>query len=143
VERKQASDFDQELLDLYDEYVHGRIGRRGFLQGAAKFAVGGLTAETLLANLSPNYSFAQQVAKDDARIKTEYLDYASPKGAGKMRGYLARPTAAEGKLPAVLVIHENRGLNPYIEDVTRRLARVSRISRVRSRCLDAARRVSG
>jgi carboxymethylenebutenolidase len=121
MERKQASDFDQELLDLYDDYAHGRIGRRRFLQEAAKFAVGGLTAEALLANLSPNYAWAQQIAKDDPRLKTESLEYASPKGAGRMRGYLAWPASVEGKLPAVLVIHENRGLNPYIEDVTRRL----------------------
>jgi carboxymethylenebutenolidase len=121
MERKRASDFDQELLNLYDDYAHGRIGRREFLQGAAKSAVGGLTAEALLASLSPNYALAQQVAKDDPRIKTEYFEYASPKGAGKMRGYLARPATAEDKLPAVLVVHENRGLNPYIEDVTRRL----------------------
>jgi carboxymethylenebutenolidase len=122
MERKQAADFDQELLDLYDAYAHGRIGRRGFLQGAARFAVAGLTAEALLTSLSPNYAFAQQVAKDDSRIKTEYLEYASPKGAGKMRGYLARPASSGSKFPAVLVVHENRGLNPYIEDVTRRLA---------------------
>jgi carboxymethylenebutenolidase len=122
MERKRASDFDQELLNLYDDYAHGRIARRDFLQRAAKFAVGGLTAESLLASLSPNYAFAQQVAKDDPRLKTEYLEYASPKGAGKMRGYLARPAAAADKLPSVLVIHENRGLNPYIEDVARRLA---------------------
>lgn len=121
MKRQEASDFDQELLDLYDDYAHGRIERRGFLQGAAKFAAGGLTAEALLACLSPNYVWAQQVAKDDSRLKTEYLPYDSPKGGGKMRGYLARPTAADGKLPAVLVVHENRGLNPYIEDVTRRL----------------------
>jgi carboxymethylenebutenolidase len=121
MQRKQASEFDQELLDLYDDYAHGRIHRRGFLEGAAKFAVGGLTAEALLSTLSPNYAWAQQVAKDDPRLKTEYLDYASPKGGGKMRGYLVRPAAASGKLPAVVVIHENRGLNPYIEDVTRRL----------------------
>ena len=122
MERGHASDFDQELLDLYDDYVHGRIARRGFLQAAAKFAVGGLTAEALLASLSPNYAWAQQVAKDDPRLKTEYVKYSSPKGAGTMRGYLAWPATAHGKLPAVLVIHENRGLNPYIEDVTRRLA---------------------
>jgi len=121
MERKRASEFDQELLDLYDDYAHGRIHRRGFLEGAAKFAVGGLTAEALLSTLSPNYAWAQQVAQDDPRLKTEYLDYASPKGGGKMRGYLVRPAAASGKLPAVVVIHENRGLNPYIEDVTRRL----------------------
>ena len=100
----------------------GGLCRRDFLRGAAKFAVGGLTAEALLTSLSPNYLWAQQVAKDDPRLKTEYVEYASPKGAGKMRGYLCRPATAEGKLPAVVVIHENRGLNPYIEDVTRRLA---------------------
>ncbi len=122
MERKQASEFNQELLDLYDDYAHGRISRRAFAQDAAKFAVGGATVEALLASLSPNYAWAQQVAKDDPRLKTEYLEYASPKGAGKMRGYLARPTSAQGKLPAVLVVHENRGLNPYIEDVARRLA---------------------
>lgn len=121
MERKQAAEFDQELLNLYDDYAHGRIHRRGFLEGAARFAVGGLTAETLLSTLSPNYAWAQQVAKDDPRLKTEYLEYASPKGAGKMRGYLVRPASASGKLPAVVVVHENRGLNPYIEDVTRRL----------------------
>ena len=121
MKRQQASDFDQELLDLYDAYAHGRIERRGFLQGAAKFAVGGLTAESLLACLSPDYALAQQIAQDDSRLKTETLEYDSPKGGGRMRGYLARPAAAKGKLPAVLVVHENRGLNPYIEDVTRRL----------------------
>jgi carboxymethylenebutenolidase len=119
--RQKASDFDQELLDLYDDYVHGRKSRRQFLEGATRFAVGGLTAETLLASLSPNYAWAQQVAQDDTRLKAEYVQYESPQGAGKMRGYLARPADAKGKLPAVLVIHENRGLNPYIEDVARRL----------------------
>ncbi len=121
MERKHASEFDQELLNLYDDYAHGRIHRRGFLEGAAKFAVGGLTAEVLLSTLSPNYAWAQQVAKDDPRLKTEYIEYASPKGAGKMRGLLVRPASATGKLPAVVVVHENRGLNPYIEDVARRL----------------------
>ncbi len=122
MDRKQASEFDQQLLDLYDDYAHGRIDRRGFLQGAAKFAVGGLTAEALLNMLSPNYSWAQQVAQDDQRIKSETISYASPKGGGNMRGLLVRPAQAEGKLGAVLVIHENRGLNPYIEDVARRSA---------------------
>lgn len=121
MERKKASEFDPELLDLYDDYVHDRIRRRDFLDKAARFTAAGLTAEALLAMLTPNYSWAQQVAKDDSRLKAEYLDYASPKGAGKMRGYLVRPAAAKDKLPAVLVVHENRGLNPYIEDVTRRL----------------------
>jgi carboxymethylenebutenolidase len=122
MKRNKASDYGQELLDLYDDYAHGRIDRRGFLRGASKFAVAGATAESLLASLSPNYAWAQQIATDDSRIKTEYLEYASPKGAGTMRGYLAQPASAPGQLPAVLVIHENRGLNPYIEDVTRRLA---------------------
>lgn len=122
MDRGKASDFDQELLNLYDDFAHSRIGRREFFQGAAKFAVGGLTVEALLARLSPNYAWAQQVPKDDKRIKTEYIEYASPEGAGKMRGLLAKPADAKDKLPAVLVIHENRGLNPYIEDVARRLA---------------------
>ncbi len=122
MDRKQATDFDQELLDLYDDYAHGRIERRDFLQNAAKFAAAGMTAEAVLASLSPNYAWAEQVAKDDPAIKAEYVDYQAPKGAGDMRGYLTRPADAAGKLPAVLVIHENRGLNPYIEDVTRRLA---------------------
>lgn len=120
--RQSAHDFDQALLDLYDDYAHGRIDRRGFLRGAARFAAAGVTAEALLAQLSPNYAWAQQVAPTDERIRTEYLEYASPQGSGTMRGYLARPSASEGKRGAVLVIHENRGLNPYIEDVTRRLA---------------------
>ena len=122
MDRKTAKDFPQGLLDLYDEYVHGQVGRRGFLERASQFAVGGVTVASLLAALSPQYAFAQQVPKDDARITVSYEDYDSPKGAGKMRGYLARPAKAEGKLPGVIVIHENRGLNPYIEDVTRRLA---------------------
>lgn len=120
MQREQASDYDQELLDLYDDYAHGRIDRRGFLHGAAKFTAAGITAEALLARLSPNYAWAQQVATDDERIKTEYVDYDSPMGDGKMRGYQVAPSNGE-KFPAVLVIHENRGLNPYIEDVTRRL----------------------
>ena len=121
MQRKQASDFDQELLDLYDDYAHSRIERREFLQRATRFAVGGLTAEAILASLSPNYALADQVAKDDPRLQASYLVYDSPQGGGTMRGYLARPKEAAGKLPGVLVIHENRGLNPYIEDVTRRL----------------------
>ena len=120
--RKQASEFDQELLNLYDDYAHGRLTRRGFAEQASKFAIGGLSVSALIESLSPNYSWAQQIAPDDARIHTEYLDYDSPQGAGKMRGYLAFPAKGEGKFPAVLVVHENRGLNPYIEDVTRRLA---------------------
>src|SRR5262245_21677496 len=120
MERKKASDFDQELLILFDAYVHGAIDRRGFLDKARKFAVGGVTAAMLLDQLNPNFAEAQQVPKDDKRLKTEYLEYSSPQGYGKMRGYLARPASAgAGKLPSVLVIHENRGLNPHIEDIAR------------------------
>jgi carboxymethylenebutenolidase len=122
MERKKAADFPQELLDLFDRYVHGDIGRRAFLDGAKKFAVGGLTATAIWESLRPNYAWAQQVAKDDSRIKAEYVTVPSPQGNGTIRGYLARPSGAAGKLPSVLVVHENRGLNPYIEDVARRLA---------------------
>ena len=124
MERKKASDFDPQLLSLFNKYVHGAIDRREFLAGAAKFAVGGLTAMGLWEMLRPNYAWAQQVPKDDKRIKAEYAFYPSPKGNasdGKMRGYLARPASGD-KFPVVVVIHENRGLNPYIEDVARRLA---------------------
>jgi carboxymethylenebutenolidase len=121
MKRQTASDFDQKVLDLYDDYAHGRINRRGFLERAAQFATGGFTAAAILEALSPNYAFAEQVAKDDTRIKAEYAEYSSPKGGGKVRGYLARPAKADKKLSAVLVIHENRGLNPYIEDVVRRV----------------------
>jgi carboxymethylenebutenolidase len=122
MERKQASDFDPELLRLFDAYVHGDIDRRGFLDKAGRFAVGGVTAAMLLDALNPKFAEAQVVPKDDKRLKTDYVEYDSPNGSGKMRGYLARPAAESGKLPAVLVIHENRGLNPHIEDITRRLA---------------------
>jgi carboxymethylenebutenolidase len=122
MERKKASDFPPEVLKLFDGYVHGRITRRDFLDNAGKFAVGGFTAAAMLESLRPNYAFAQQVPKDDSRIKTEYITYPSPQGSGTMRGYFARPANASGKLPGVVVIHENRGLNPYIEDVARRLA---------------------
>src|SRR5436190_3387703 len=117
MERKKASDFPPEVLKLFDGYIHGMLSRRNFLDRAAKFAVGGFTAAAMLESLRPNYAWAQQVAKDDARIKTEYSTYSSPQGSGTMRGYLARPANASGKLPGILVIHENRGLNPYIEDV--------------------------
>ena len=122
MERKKASDFPPEVLKLFDGYVHGQLDRREFLDRAAKFAVGAFTATAMLEILKPNFAWAQQVAKDDKRIKAGYADYDSATGSGKMRGYLAQPAAAAGKLPAVLVIHENRGLNPYIEDVARRLA---------------------
>lgn len=119
---KTAHDFDQELLALFDAYVHGALDRRGFLDKAAKFAVGGVTAVMLLDQLSPKFLEAQVIKPDDARIKAGHVEYDSPKGYGKMRGYLAQPARATGKLPAVLVIHENRGLNPHIEDIARRLA---------------------
>ena len=121
MERKTASDFPQELLDLFHLYVHGEIDRGAFLTRAGKFAVGGLTAGGLLAMLKPNYAWAQQVPKDDKRIRTEYVTVPTPQGNGSIRGYLVRPAGGNGKFPAVVVIHENRGLNPYIEDVARRL----------------------
>jgi carboxymethylenebutenolidase len=121
--RLTAQDFDQELLILFDAYVHGNLDRRGFLSQAQKFAKAGVTAAGLLAALSPDFAAGQQVPKDDARLKTELLNYPSPAGSGTMKGYLARPArAGTNKLPAVLVIHENRGLNPHIEDIARRLA---------------------
>src|SRR5712671_7555475 len=122
MERKQASDFPQELLNLLDKYVHGRIDRRAFLDGAQKFAVGGVTATALFEMLKPHYAWAVQVPKDDRRIKAETVTVPSPQGNGSIKSYLVRPANAAGKLPAVLVVHENRGLNPYIEDVARRLA---------------------
>ena len=122
MERKTAHDYDQELLVLFDAYVHGALDRRGFLDKAAKYAVGGVTAAMLLDQLSPKFLEAQVVKPEDARIKVQSVEYDSPQGYGKMRGYLAQPAKAAGKLPAVLVIHENRGLNPHIEDIARRLA---------------------
>ncbi len=121
IERRKAGEFDQGLLDLYDKYAHGLIERREFLDRAAKYAVGGVTAAALLETLSPNYALANQIEQDDSRIKAGYIDYQSPDGHGKIRGYLVRP-AAGGKRGGVVVVHENRGLNPYIEDVARRVA---------------------
>ena len=120
--RLTAADFDQELLILFDAYVHGDIDRRGFLDKAAKFAVGGVTAAGLLAALSPDFAIAQVVPQGDPRIATERIDVDSPNGSGKVKAYLAKPAKASGKLPTVLVVHENRGLNPHIEDIARRLA---------------------
>ena len=121
--RLTAHDFDQELLILFDAYVHGGIDRRGFLEGAAKFATAGTTAAMLLSALSPNFAAAQVVPKDDKRITTQMITVASPSGSGTIKGYLCRPASAgNAPLPAVLVIHENRGLNPHIEDIARRLA---------------------
>ena len=121
MERKKASDFPPEVLKLFDGYVHGALGRREFLDRAAKFAVGSFTAAAMLEALKPNFAWAQQVAKDDPRIRTETATYPTTQGSGNMRGYLVKPTKGPAKLPAVIVIHENRGLNPYIEDVTRRI----------------------
>ena len=121
--RMTAKDFDQELLDLYDYYAHGKITKRQFLDRAGKFAVGGVTAMALLEMLSPNYALAQQISFNDPDIVREYITYPSPGGTGDVRGYLVKPANAPEKLPAVLVIHENRGLNPYIEDVARRVAK--------------------
>ena len=120
--RLTAKDFAPELLELYDYYAHGRISRRDFLDRAAAFTVAGLSASALLASLSPNYALAQQVEFTDPDILPEYLTYPSPKGHGQVRGYLVRPAKKE-KAPAVVVVHENRGLNPYIEDVARRLGK--------------------
>lgn len=121
MERKVASDYPQELLDLFHEYQHGDISRRAFLDGAGKFAIGGLTVAAIFESLRPNYAWAQQVSPDDKRIKVGYETVQSTAGNGSIKGYLARPAKAK-KLPVVIVIHENRGLNPYIEDVARRLA---------------------
>jgi len=121
MERKSASDYPQELLDLFHEYQHGDIDRRTFLDRAGRFAVGGLTVAAIFESLKPKYAWAQQVPPDDKRIKVGYEVVQSPAGNGSIKGYLARPAQGK-KLPVVLVIHENRGLNPYIEDVARRLA---------------------
>jgi carboxymethylenebutenolidase len=120
--RNTAKDFDPEVMKLFDQYVHGQLSRRDFLQASAKFAVGAVTAEVLLETLSPRFAEAQQVQPTDPRIKARYVEYPSPNGYGTLRGYLVQPAAAKGKLPTVLVVHENRGLNPHIEDVARRLA---------------------
>ncbi len=120
--RKKASDFPQEVLALFDGYVHGHIQRRDFLEGAGKVLGGGAAAVAVLDALRPNYAWARQVETDDARIRQEYVTYPSPDGSGTMRGYMAVPAGATEPKPAVLVIHENRGLNPYIEDVVRRFA---------------------
>ena len=122
MQRKTASDFAPEVMQLFDQYVHGLIDRRGFLNGASRYVVGGISATMLLDMLNPKFAEAQQIKTDDARIKARYLEYPSPDGYGKMRGYLVMPAKAPGKLPGVLVVHENRGLNPHTEDVARRLA---------------------
>jgi carboxymethylenebutenolidase len=120
--RKTVKDFHPEALKLFDEYVHGRLSRRDFLDRAGKFAVAGVAAESLLLALSPDFASAQQIAPHDARLEASYVEYPSPEGYGTLRGYLVRPAKAKGKLPTILVVHENRGLNPHIEDIARRLA---------------------
>lgn len=120
--RLTASDFHPDLMKLFDRYVHGDIDRRSFLNGATKYAVGGTTALALLDALNPKFAEAQQVPKDDARIDAKSVEFASPEGHGKARAYVVRPAKPAGKLPAVIVVHENRGLNPHIEDIARRLA---------------------
>jgi carboxymethylenebutenolidase len=117
---KKATDFDQKLLNLFDRYVHGLINRREFLEGASKFAVGGLSAAAILESLNPKYVQAQQIPEDDPQLRTETIEYPSPQGSGTIRAYLARPANSSGNLPGVVVIHENRGLNPHIKDVARR-----------------------
>ena len=122
MERRKAGDFPPEVLQLFDGYVHGALSRRDFLERAARYAMGGFTAAAMLEALVPNFAWAVQVKPDDQRIDAGYADYLAPKGSGNMRGYLAQPAAAKARRSAIVVIHENRGLNPYIEDVARRLA---------------------
>jgi carboxymethylenebutenolidase len=126
--RLTAKDFDPAILELYDYYVHGKISRRDFLDRAGKLALGGLTASTVLASLMPDYAMAQQISFTDPDITASYITYPSPKGHGEVRGYLVRPAKATGPLPGVVVVHENRGLNPYIEDVARRVAKAGFIA---------------
>ena len=122
MQTKTASDFDPEVMKLFDQYVHGAIDRRAFLDRSTIYAIGGMTTTMLLDALNPKFAYAQQVKKDDPRISAKYVEYTSPDGYGKMRGYVVTPAKASGRLPGVLVIHENRGLNPHIEDIARRLA---------------------
>lgn len=122
-QRKRASDFDPRILEVFDGYVHGKLSKREFIAKAGRYAAAGVTGAMIFEQLQPNYALAQQVAPDDPDIETEVIEYESPEGHGMIRGLMARPAGAEGPLPAVLVVHENRGLNPYIEDVVRRTAK--------------------
>lgn len=122
-QRKKAHEFDQRILEIFDGYVHGKITKRQFISQAGKYAAAGVTGAMILEQLQPNYAWAQQVAPDDPAIETMEVTYQSPEGHGEIRGLMAKPADASGPLPAVLVIHENRGLNPYIEDVVRRTAK--------------------
>lgn len=121
--RKTAADFHPAILEIFDGYVHGKLSKREFIERAAKYAAAGVTGAMIFNQLRPDYALAQQVKPDDPAIRTERPSVPSPKGHGAISGLLAMPAKAKGKLPAVLVIHENRGLNPYIEDVARRLAK--------------------
>ena len=121
--RKRASDFDQRILEIFDGYVHGKISKRQFISQAGKYAVAGVTGAMIFEQLQPNYAWAQEVAPDDPDIETNVVEYQSPEGHGTIKALMARPSGTEGPLPAVLVVHENRGLNPYIEDVVRRAAK--------------------
>ncbi|WP_102110413.1 YghX family hydrolase [Oceaniglobus roseus] len=123
MDRRKASDFHPRILEMFDGYVHGHMSKRDFLAGAGKYAAAGVTGAMILEQLAPNYAWAQQVAPDDPAIETMTAEYDSPEGHGRMKGLMAKPAGATGKLPAVLVVHENRGLNPYIEDVVRRTAK--------------------
>ncbi len=127
-QRKKAADFDPRILEIFDGYVHGKMSKRQFIERAGKFAAAGITGAMILEELAPNYAWAQQVAPDDPAITTETVSWESPEGQGTISGLMARPAGVEGPLPAVLVVHENRGLNPYIEDVVRRLAKAGYIA---------------
>lgn len=127
-QRKKASDFDSRILEIFDGYVHGKMSKRQFINQAGKYAAAGVTGAMILEQLQPNYAYAQQVAPDDPGIETATVEYESPEGHGTIRGLLARPAGVAGPLPAILVIHENRGLNPYIEDVVRRAAKAGYIA---------------
>jgi carboxymethylenebutenolidase len=122
MENINGTDLDQKVYDLFDDYVHSRINRREFLSQVTRYTISGLSATTILEYLSPNYALASQVAPNDPRLQSEYITYESPKGGGKIKGLLSRPVNHDKKLPGIVVVHENRGLNPYIEDVARRCA---------------------
>src|SRR3989442_15859839 len=122
MQRMKASDFPQEVLNLFDRYVHGGIDPRQFIDKASKYAVGGMTATAMFEALKPNFALGEQISATDSRIKGQELSYPSPQGNSKTSGYFLRPANAPGKLPTILVVHENRGLNPHIRDIARRLA---------------------
>ncbi|GHE59934.1 MULTISPECIES: dienelactone hydrolase family protein [Roseivirga] len=118
----KKEDISQEVFDLYDEYAHNKIDRRKFIERLSVYAVGGITISSLLSFIMPDYETTALVSADDDRLSSEYITYDSPKGGGKIKGLFSKPEGASGKLPGIIVVHENRGLNPYIEDVGRRCA---------------------